>query len=393
MRLTKTAIDKAKPQDKPFILWDDEVSGFGVKVYESGKKSFVIDYRLHGRQRRMVVGRYGRTTLDEARKLAKQKLTDVLKGADPLEAKIETQRRTTVRDLCDLFMTEHSRPHKKSWREDERRFRDYVVPWFGKKRIADLKRSDVARLHNHIGVGRKKPSTREADNTIGLISVLYSFAGQRGFVPEGYNPAKGIKRFPIEPRDRWVRPAEWPGLLQAIEQEENVYISAAFLLLILLGVRKSELLRMKWDDIDFDRKILRLPQTKSGKTQFLPLSEAAIQIIQDLPRQKGNEFVLCGHRHGQHLTNISKPWKRITERAGLKDLRVHDLRRSLGSTMASDGVPMQVIQKVLRHANITTTQRVYGHLSDDPIRAAMDEHSEKVIAFTRLRKQAGEKVS
>ncbi|MFH1743680.1 MAG: tyrosine-type recombinase/integrase [bacterium] len=389
MRLTKTAIDKAKPQDKPYILWDDLVSGFGVKVYKTGRKSFIIDYRHQGKQRRMVVGRYGYHGLSEARKIAKRKLTDVLNAEDPLDTKNRAKCGDTIDDLFSVYLDNHAKERKRSWFEDERRYKKHIGPVFGKKRIETLTRADVAKWHSEIGRHHK----RESNNCLALLSVMFTYAERNGHVPEGhFNPCAGIRKFKEGKRDRWLKPPELPALAAAIDREPNLYLRAFFWLALLTGCRKSELLTAQWKYIDLDRAELKLPQTKAGRVHYVPLSEPAIQILRDLPRQQGNPFILCGHRAGDHLKNINRSWHRIREEAGVPDLNVHDLRRTFGSWLASSGHSLQMIGNLLGHSDPRTTQ-IYSRLASDPLAEVVRDYGEKIVEFSKLKKQVEGKAS
>lgn len=388
MKLTKSAIDKlkyGKSSQNPKILFDDLVPGFAVRVYPSGSKSFLIDYRLGGRQRRMVIGRYGVLTLDQARKTAKKRLAEVLGGKDPLDQKRKSDSGETVRVLCSLFLEGYAKQHKKSWGEDERRINKHIIPAIGKIRIGTLKRADIIALHNKLG----EDHPYEANRVLALLSVMFEYARKTGHLPEAHaNPARDIAKFKEKKRDRWLRPEELPRLMEAIEACPNLYIRAALMLYLLTGVRKNELLRAQWDHVDFERAELCLPDTKSGRTHYVPLSGPALDILKSLPREERNPHILPGRIHGKHLVNISKPWKAIRQAAGLEDVRLHDLRRTVGSWLATSGVSLQVIGRILNHADISTTERVYAHLSQDPLRTAMEQHGKKLIEFSKLRKKA-----
>jgi integrase len=209
---------------------------------------------------------------------------------------------------------------------------------------------------------------------------MWNLAQTWGFVPEDHpNPARGIQRFKGKPRDRWVKPDEMPKLAQAIDQEESPYVRAALWLYLLTGLRKNELLRAEWQDVDFASQILRVPETKSGRVHYVSLSGPAMQILNDLPREKDNPYVLPGNREGEHLVNMDKPWFRVRTRAKIADVRLHDLRRTVGSWLATDGRSLLLIGRVLNHTSQQTTQ-IYAHLQQDPIREAMERHASRIMA-------------
>lgn len=384
MKLTKTFIDKlvyGKEGNRPHIVFDDEVKGFAVRVYPSGEKSFLVDYRVGGKQRRMVLGRYGTLTLDQARRLARQRLTDVCAGNDPLKAKLEARTGETMQQVCHHYLEEYSKKHKRSWAEDERRFNIHIVPALGLKRVKDVTRKDIAAFHNTLG----SCHPYEANRCLALLSTVFEHAKRNGYLPEGQpNPAKGIKKFPEQKRDRWLQGDEISRLLAAIETHENVYIRSALALYLFTGLRKNELLRARWNDLNLDRGELRIPETKNNRVHIVPLSKPALEILRSIPRQEGNEFIFCGRKAGTHLINIDKSWGVIRKKTGLNDVRIHDLRRTLGSMLVSSGVSVQIVQKLLNHRDLSTTSSVYAHLSNNPLKQAMEAHGENIIDFTRL---------
>ena len=385
MPITKRDIDRLAydPAGQPRqVLWDSDPVGLGVRVFPTGAKSFVLMYRTRDtRKRLMTLGKYGVLTLHEARERAKRALVAARDGADPLEELQEARRGNTVKDLAAIYLERHAKKHKKSWKDDERRLNKYIVPALGHRKITDVKRSDVARLHGDIG--DSKPY--EANRVLALIAVMFNKAAEWGYLPEdALNPAARVQSFREKSRDRWVRPDELPALMQAIEAEPNIYIRAAFKLYLLTGLRRSELLGLRWKDVDLTRKELRLEDTKAGRSHVVPLSASAVDILRSLPRHLGNAYVLPGHIHGRPLVNVAKPWGRIRTAAGLEDVRLHDLRRTVGSWMATNGASLPLIAAALGHSNISTTQ-VYARLAEDVAREALEEHGARLAALSTPR--------
>lgn len=378
MKLTKTSIEKMEYQGdgkSRDIRWDDQVPGFGVRLYPSDKRSFVVSYRFNGRKRLMVLGSVDVISLDQARKKARKVLVEVTDKVDPLEQKQREAKAGTVKALCNEYLERHAKLKKKSWKKDQSRIDRHILPAWGSLKAVDVKRPDVAALHSKIG----KSAPYEANRTLALVSRIFGLARRWGYVPEGHvNPGQDIDKFGEQSRDRWVTPQELPKLVEAIDAEDNEYIRAAFWLYLLTGARKTELLNAKWDDIDWNRKELRLADTKSGRVHYLPLTSAAVTLLEALPRLSGNPYVLPGHRGGRPLVNIDKAWRRIREAAGVSDVRIHDLRRTVGSWLAQSGNSLHLIGKVLNHSNTTTTQ-VYARFGQDSVRTAMEQHAEKIV--------------
>lgn len=386
MKLKKSDLDAATYQGENnarCVLWDDEVPGFGCRIYPGGRKAFVLSYRIAGRKRLLTIGTYGVLTLDQARKAARSELAKVeTAGADPVASREKERQGETMRDLCAAYLERYAKVHKKSWSEDERRINNRILPaWSGLKAQA-IKRADVAALHSSIGTKEGHPY--EANRVRELVAKMFELAHRWGFVPEDHrNPAQGIDDYKEQKRDRWVTHEELPRLAQAINEEPNESARNALWLYLLTGARKSELLRAQWADVDWTRAELRLPETKAGRVHYIPLSPPAVALLRDLPQAEGNPFILPGKLPGAHLVNISKPWGRVRTAAGVEDVRLHDLRRTVGSWLAQSGNSLHLIGRVLNHSNQSTTA-VYARFGEDSVRAAMDRHGAQIMGAAGL---------
>lgn len=380
MKLTKSVIDKTKydgdaVRQTRCIVWDEGLPGFGVRVYPGGAKAYVLSYRVKGRKRLMTIGGCGAMTIDEGRKRAKKHLVSVEDGGDPLDSKQTLAKAGTVADLAEVYLSRYAKVHKRSWRDDERRLAKYITKKWGNLKASAIKRADVATLHGSIG----KDHPYEANRNVELISKMFDLGEKWGFVPGGHsNPAKGIEHYAEHKRDRWVTPEELPAIATAIDKEANIYIRSAMWLYLLTGLRKTELLRAKWEDVDSTRNELRLPQTKAGRIHYVPLSGAAVTLLDQIPRVKANPHVLVGAKEGSHLVNINKAWKRIRDDAGVADVRLHDLRRTVGSWLAQAGNSLHLIGRVLNHSTQATTA-VYARFAQDHVREALEAHGKKIM--------------
>lgn len=451
-RLTKRTIDAATytgNENARCMLWDDDPPGFGLRIFPSGRRAFVLSYRVNNRKRMMTLGGYGALTLDQARKLARRELAKVETGeADPLEVRQQAAKGETVADLCTAYMERHGNA-KKSARDDERRINRYILPAWRNLKASAIKRADVAALHSKIG----KRHPYEANRVLALLGKMFELAHRWGYVPEDHrNPARGIDRFKETKRDRWITPQELPHLAQAIDQEPNQSARFGLWLYLLTGARKSELLQARWSDIDRDRAELRIAETKAGRTHYIPLSAAALALLDQMPRASNNPYILPGRapsdttgkpKAPSHLVNITKPWLRVktaatlarwrevpevaalierltAERAGTKskhstkdyrpaptlaeirhaaaaegielpravdDVRLHDLRRTVGSWLAQAGNSLHLIGRVLNHSNASTTQ-VYARFGEDSVRAALEQHGARIIGAAGLASSA-----
>jgi len=239
-------------------------------------------------------------------------------------------------------------------------------------------RSDVLDLHVEIG----EDSPVEANRVVELFRAMFNKARKWETVPKGTrNPISGFdkdEKFAERSRERWVRPSEMPDLADAIAEEPNPYIRAAIWLLLLTGLRKTEVLRTRWEEIDLARGELRVPETKSGRSHVVPLSDPALEVLRSVPRQSGNPYVICGAHRGEHLKGFAKAWRRIRRRADLEDVTVHDLRRTVGSWLANSGFSVQLIGRVLNHSDPAATE-IYARLQEEAPRAALEAHAEELM--------------
>ncbi|WP_293960362.1 site-specific integrase [Sneathiella sp.] len=376
-KLTKRLIDSFAYSGGTDVRWDETIPGFGVRIYPSGKKAFILRYRAQGRKRLLTLGRFGADlTLEQARDKAKSHRVSVRDGKDPLEERKKFSQGKTFKELSDKYIRDHAKPHKKTWKTDESRLERHIPASWSSRIVATINRDDVSSLHSKIGT----TAPYEANRTLDLLRVVFEKARSWYFIEStAENPAAGIKKFREHKRKRFVTREELPELAKAIDKEQSIYVRSALWLYLLTGLRKNELLKVKRSEVDFSRQMLRLPDTKSGDEQEVTLSAAAMAIINAIPPEEKNPYLFPGKIKGKHIVNIDKAWRRVRESAEIDDLHLHDLRRSVGSWLTQTGVDLNVIKSALRHSNISTTL-IYARLGDDPARAAMEAHGENILA-------------
>lgn len=388
MKLTKTVADGATYQgngQSRCVLWDDALPGFGLRVYPSGKKSFVLFYRAGRQQRLMVLGSYGVLTVQQAREKAQKVLASVLDGADPIETRQQERTAPLVSELAERYLREHARPKKKaaSIEADERLLRLYVLPALGRRTVESLGTEDASKLHHNL---HKKPI--QANRVLALFSKLMSLAERWGMRAPGTNPCRLVERFRENKRERFLSSAELIRLgevLAEAERDASEHLSAllALRLLLLTGARKSEILTLRWDEVDFERSCLRLRDSKTGQ-KVIPLGAAALELLTTAPREEGNPFVCFGEKAGQQFIGLQRPWQRLRKKAGLPAVRLHDLRHTHASVGAGAGFGLPIIGRILGHSNPSTTAR-YSHLADDPLRHAANHISAEIAAHLTRR--------
>lgn len=369
-KLTKRVCDQAKAAERQYIVWCSELPRFGLRVRESGSRNFIVQYRANGRTRVVTLGRYGPVTADQARREALRVLGEVERGLDPAAKRDQKRESLSVRELAEKWLDQHVRPKSKptTAAETARLFEKIILPALGRRRVGDVTRADVSRLHASLV---KTPVT--GNRTLAVLHALFSFGERIGARPEGTNPARGITRYKEESRRRYCSDAELARLGAALadaehDGTESAEAVAAVRLLLLTGCRKSEILGARWRDVDEERGILRLEDAKAGARDVL-LNPPALEVLATLPRS--SEWIIPGREHGQPLVNLSKPWRRIRARAGLADVRLHDLRHSHASAGVAANISLHLLGGLLGHRQPRTSAR-YAHLSDDPLRKASD---------------------
>jgi integrase len=372
-RLTKRAIDALTPRAKPFIAFDADMKGFGCRVQPSGLKTFVLEYRpgAGGRscpERRLTLGRYGSITPDQARKAALNALAQVRLGSDPQALKSRQRTALTVSGLIDAYLDDHGGKLKPRTRDGYEALLGKVRAAHGGIKAAALNRSQVAVLHRSLSA-----TPYAANRMLAAVSSLYGWAVDHELLPEGHgNPAARLTRFKERSRERFLTPKELARLGDALAGDLDIdpFAIAAIRLLILTGARLREILHARWEHVDFERGIIFLPDSKTGKKPVY-LNAAALAVLADLPRLEGSPFLFPGKKDGVPREGLDRPWAGIRKAAGLDGLRIHDLRHSFASIGAGGGLGLPIIGKLLGHTQAATTQR-YAHLANDPVRQAVE---------------------
>lgn len=351
-------------------LGDAEVGGFGVKIYGSGRRVYALRYRTEsGRTRMLTLGAHGELTVQGARDRARVEKVKVLDGTDP---QAERQRRAvtlgTVRDLMQTWLMEYAKTHRRRWKDDQYRMNARILPELGRIALEDLTPDALAGWHRRAG----KEAPVEANRGLETLRAAWRWAAGEGILPEGlHDPTRRVKRFREKSRDRWLREEEIARLMNATKGQEDPYVRAAVPLFLLTGLRKRELLGARWTDVDFDRAEIRLRETKSGGAQVRLLPSPAVSILRELPRMEGSPWVFPSPVDPKKArSDLKRPWDRIRQEAELEDITLHDLRRTAGSFMAQNGVPIQVIQEVLGQSHPGVT-KIYARLASENERDAV----------------------
>lgn len=407
--ITQRLIKNLEARDEEYFVWDDSLAGFGLRVQKSGAKSYVVKYRAGAGRgaptRRLTLSQVGKVTPDEARVLARKMLGAVAHGADPAAQRAAEKRASTLAEAAEQFLKEHVEAKRAA--SSASSYRDVLerlaLPELGKRKADKVTMAEVQRLHSKLA-----HSPYQANRLLRVLSSLYTFAAKTHIVPVGYNPCRGIDIFPEEGRERYltsqelaaigeaIREAETKGLPYAVDakkpkakhapKEENrrtvigPHAAAAIRLLIFTGARLREILHLRWDEVDFERGMLMLPTSKTGKKSVI-LNAPALAVLNSLPRV-GNYVIagtLAGAEDEKPRSDLKKPWKAIAKRAGLQGVRIHDLRHTHASVGVGAGLGLPIIGKLLGHTQVATTQR-YAHLDNDPVKKAAEHIGSRLAA-------------
>ena len=401
-KISKRVVDSLNPGD---TVWDNEVRGFGVRCQRRARV-YILKYRFHGRQRWLSFGKHGSPwTPEMARNEALRLMGMIVNGLDPADARDEAKNDLTISELCDLYLSEGCALKKPStMATDIGRIERHIKPLLGKKYVRHVTRADVEKMRDGVANGKTAADIKTgmfgraivtggkgtANKAVSLLGAIFAFAIGRRLRAD--NPAHGVKMFPSKTHERFLTPVELGRLGDALDEADkegiNLFALSAIRLLVMTGCRKGEILTLQWKHVDFERSCFRLPDSKSG-AKIVPVGAAVFRVLEELPRFDGNDYVLPGSKEGGHFVGLPKVWRRIRARAGLSDVRLHDLRHSFASVGAAGGDSLFIIGKLLGHRQSGTTAR-YAHLADDPLKAAADRISGTIAAAMRGSKKGAE---
>ncbi len=377
-RLTKRTVDQIAPGSTDTIHWDDELRGFGVRVWPTGRKVYLVMSRVKGRLRKITIGPHGPITAEKARVRAHEIISEAKAGRDPAKEQDQARKAPTVKGLGERFLKEHVEVRCKpsTQAEYKRSLELFINPKIGARKVTDIERRDVAELHHsfsHIPY--------QANRTLGVLSKMFNLAEVWGLRPDGSNPCLHVKKYPEQKRERFLSPEEFAALgkaLREVEADGSETQSAvdAIRLLMLTGGRLSEIMTLKWDYVDLKARELRLPDSKTG-AKIVHFGKTASDVLKGIEKLEDNPYVITGKKQGSRLNDLQHPWRRIRAKAGLDDVRIHDLRHSYASGALALGEGLPMIGKLLGHTQVQTTAR-YAHLANDPVKAAAGRVSDTI---------------
>jgi integrase len=337
--------------------------------------------RVKGRLRRITIGPHGPVTPEQARIRAHEILSEAKAGRDPAKELDQARKSPTMKGLGGRFLKEHVavRCKPSTQAEYKRSVELFINPKIGTRKVTDIERQDIAELHHGLS-----HTPYQANRTLGVLSKMFNLAEVWGLRPDGSNPCLHVKKFAEEKRARFLSPEEFAALgktLRAIEQDGSETLSAvnAIRLLMLTGCRLGEITTLKWDYVDIKARELRLPDSKTG-AKVVHFGKTAADILDGIKKLDDNPYVITGQKNdGSRLTDLQHPWRRIRAKAGLDNVRIHDLRHSYASGALALGEGLTMIGKLLGHTQVQTTAR-YAHLANDPVKSAAGRVSDTIGA-------------
>lgn len=408
--LTKRTVDGCAPSDKRYDVWDSQVPGFGLRVGTSGVKTFVVRYRADGGgrtapRRYVTVGRYGAVTVEQARKKAQQILAEATVGDDPAMKRNAKRDELKMTGLIDLYEKEGcciQRGKRQGEPMKERtktytiaRLRHHVVPLLGSKRVSEVNVGEIERFFRDVATGKSASDTKighrkrivvrggdgAARKVFRDLSAVFSFAVRREIVE--VNPCeKAVVRKTDNRRERFLSIDEVKQLGTALDELETEGLNLKALqitrLWVLTGCRRQEIAELKWDEIDFERGLLVLADSKTGRS-VRPLAAAAVKLLKTIQRSEDSDYVFPADSGEGFFQGTKKVWPKIVKKAGLEGVTPHTLRHTMGAIATSSGEALALTGAILGHANMRSTM-IYAHVEMDPSKLAADRVGEQLAA-------------
>ena len=389
--LTQQFVDSplsCEPGKSKVDFFDSKVTGLLLKVLASGKKTYYLRYsNLRGKVVEQKLASAENLKLADARKLAQEKLAQLAMGEDPFEKKAALKTVPTFAEFVADSYLPHVKTYKRSWSTDECLLRNHVLPALGSLYLDEITRRHMIHLFNQHRVKHKPGSTNRV-----IILCRYIFNCAKKWETPGVspNPTHGIALYPAHNmRARYISQEEAQRLFEALEASDSKMLKYIVAMLLLTGARKREVLDARWSDFDLENRLWRIEFNKTGKPRHVPLSDGALQLLASLPRREGCDYAFANPDTGKPFVSFFYSWDTARKRAGMADVRIHDLRHSFASFLINGGRSLYEVQKILGHTQVKTTQR-YAHLSHDSLVAAANTAAVSVPLLQRMPMRANE---
>ena len=356
---------------KKVVIYDKKCQGLLLEIRPSGTKTFFVRYKgERGKYRQVKLGRASYLSLRQARELAKKTLADVAMGKDPQEQKKVAQEVPTFAKFVRDRYLPYVQGYKRSWETDESLLRIHLIPIFEKYHLDEITREEITKLHQeHLSRGAAPAS---ANRLVVLMRYIFNLAIEWEIPGVQANPTKGVPLAEVNnQRDRYLTEGELKRLSKAVKESENPMLAPIISMLVLTGARRGEVLNARWEDIDLSRKRWRIPYTKSGKPRTVPLSESALEVLNNVPKVEGSPFVFPNPKTGKPFNSIYRSWNTARKKAGLEDVVIHSLRHSFASFLINAGRSIYEVGELLGHTQVKTTMR-YAHLANETLLEAVN---------------------
>ncbi len=378
---TKKDIDALTVPSKGFATYSDTTEK-GLKLYitPTGTKTFFIRKFINGRDEQLIIGPYPDLTISQAREKARVLKGIIANGVNPAEEKRKLRRDMTVTEFFDYYITNYSTKKKRpnSIRSKKTLYKNHIADFLGYKKMTLVQKADIERILKPL-VNQGNFAT--ANRILALFSGMYNRAIEWGYPDE--NPTKGIKKQREKSQERFLQPDELPRFFEMLNSVENENFKNYILLSLFTGQRKNNVLSMKWSQIDLSLGIWFIPYTKNGESLNCALSDEAIKLLSDMKQNATSEWILPSETSASgHYEEPKRAWKTLLKNAGIENLHLHDLRRTLGSYQAIGGSSLQIIGQSLGHKSLQSTQ-IYARLINAPIRQSTDMAVAKILEYTK----------
>lgn len=362
--LTKSFVEKAKCIEgrAKIEFFDTMTTGFTLEVRSGGGKTFYVRFRdEQDKQRQIRVGTFPVVSTDQARKKAQEILNQIALGEDPLADKLARKNVPSLNQfIADRYLP-FIKGYKRSWDTDESLLRNHILPVFGSHPMNKISRYDLTKFVHAKKEAGLAPGT--ANRLTIIMRYIFNLALQWDLPAITENPARGVRLFQLNNKtERYLTNEEVPKLLAAMRASPNKQLEPIVTMLLLTGARKREVLDARWKDITLNTRLWRVPTTKAGHARHVPLSEAAIELLDTLPSKDSSDYLFPNLKTGRPFVSIFHAWDTARRLAGMPEVRIHDLRHSFASFLINAGYSLYVVQKLLGHHSISVTER-YSHLA------------------------------
>jgi len=363
--------------------YDEKVAGLCVCITPAGSRTFYFYRKVNGKPQRNRLGKFPDTSIDDARDAAKEMIGEIAKGRDPAAERRARRDSLTLGGFWSHWL-DYAKTHKKTWKEDKRLYENFLKSW-EKRSLFAITKQDIRALHAKIG---EKNGPYAANRVLGLLKAMYNRA-RSDLDWGGVNPAEGITRFREKSRDRFLQPDELPRFFEALKEESQL-MQDFFVVSLFTGARRANVQAMRWEQIGVD-EVWRIPDSKSGQPISVPLVPEVMKIIKRRQNKAGgNPWVFPSKSKTGHVTEPKRAWDRIRKNAELPGLRMHDLRRSLGSWQVATGASLPIIGKMLGHGDGSKATAVYARLSLGPVREAANTAVAAMVEASKKKPEGGD---